>query len=214
MTEKLNPKAYQGRVKPQFHYVPMNLLPGIADCLKDSDAYDRSNADLINESLLLIIDWFQNSNNGQSIDNNNLNKVVRNCILVATGHRDFRLVENNTCKYMPNFHLIPRNGLRLVSEVFKHGSEKYGVFNWRIDAIHLSDYFNAMMRHALAINAGEFRDPDSGIEHAAHIAAGAMIIMDAAIHGKAIDDRPGAKTQAYQKPNLAESLGECYQVIA
>lgn len=73
--------------------------------------------------------------------------------------------------------------------VHKHGADKYGVRNWRIDEILTSTYEGAIMRHFLAWAKGEDIDPDSGKPHLTHIRACCAIIMDAQAHGKLVDDR-------------------------
>lgn len=46
------------------------------------------------------------------------------------------------------------------------------------------------MRHLQLWWDGEIHDKDSGLDHMAHIAASAMIVMDAAAHGKLNHDFP------------------------
>ena len=86
--------------------------------------------------------------------------------------------------------LIPPAAERLVADVLKAGADKYGPWNWRDKGIGLVTYIGAIQRHANCIRAGEDIDSESGLPHTAHIAATAMILMDAAEHGKILDDRP------------------------
>lgn len=73
--------------------------------------------------------------------------------------------------------------------VHKHGADKYGVRNWREDAITASTYEGAMLRHFLAWAQGEDIDPDSGQPHLSHLRACCAVVLDADAHGKLIDDR-------------------------
>jgi hypothetical protein len=87
-------------------------------------------------------------------------------------------------------HLLPQAGLVLVSEVMKLGAEKYDPMNWRDTPIELTDYEDAIFRHLLAVIDGEDVDPESGQSHMAHIAATALIVLDAEANGTLIDNRP------------------------
>lgn len=74
--------------------------------------------------------------------------------------------------------------------VHKHGADKYGRLNWRVDPILYSTYKAAMLRHMVAFfDKGEDIDPDSGVSHLAHIRACAAVLRDAQLQGSAIDDR-------------------------
>ena len=84
---------------------------------------------------------------------------------------------------------LPWEVLIMDSVVHKHGADKYGVRNWRIDPILASTYEGAMMRHILAWALGEDIDPDSGQPHLVHLRANCAVILDAQAHGTLTDDR-------------------------
>lgn len=98
----------------------------------------------------------------------------------------------------PQLHLIPLPALVPVARVMELGAAKYGPHNWRDTPIAHTPYISAMMRHLIAYAGGESVDPESGQSHLAHIASGAMILLDAVLAGVAKDDRPGgvARTPA------------------
>jgi hypothetical protein len=73
--------------------------------------------------------------------------------------------------------------------VHKHGGDKYGIRNWRIDEILASTYEGAILRHFLSWAQGEDLDPDSGKSHLTHIRACCAVVLDAERAGKLIDDR-------------------------
>lgn len=73
--------------------------------------------------------------------------------------------------------------------VLKHGADKYGVANWRIDKILARTYVGAIRRHFKAWTEGEDIDSDSGYHHFHHIRACCAIVLDAEKHGTLIDDR-------------------------
>lgn len=80
--------------------------------------------------------------------------------------------------------LLPPIALLHTAWVLGHGAEKYGPWNWRTSGIKQSTYVAAMLRHIMAMHSGAWEDADSGIPHAAHIAASCAILMDAEIAGK------------------------------
>jgi hypothetical protein len=86
--------------------------------------------------------------------------------------------------------------LPLDAKVHKHGADKYGVRNWRIDEITASTYEGAMMRHLFAWISGEDTDPDSGMPHLTHLRACCAVVLDAQMHGKLIDDRGRAESKS------------------
>lgn len=85
---------------------------------------------------------------------------------------------------------IPSGALVPVCLVHQHGHDKHGPYNWRETPIHLMTYAHAIQRHLAAWIDGEDMDPESGLPHMAHIAAGCNVVLDAIAHGKFLDDRP------------------------
>lgn len=75
------------------------------------------------------------------------------------------------------------------ARVHRHGADKYGERNWRIDRIKISTYEGAILRHFRAWAEGEDIDPDSGFSHLYHIRACCAVLLDAEKHGTLIDDR-------------------------
>jgi hypothetical protein len=90
----------------------------------------------------------------------------------------------------PALSTVPLPFIVELMAAHKNGADKYGPLNWRQAEISASVYFDAMFRHLIAWFDGEDRAEDSGINHLAHIAAGAAIAFDAMANGKFIDDRP------------------------
>lgn len=91
---------------------------------------------------------------------------------------------------------FPAGALVPVARVFQVGAEKYGRLNWRTAGIQVTTYESAVMRHLLALMDGQDVDPESGQSHWAHIAAGAMIVLDATGLGKVANDRPAPGSAA------------------
>lgn len=68
----------------------------------------------------------------------------------------------------PPISMIPRSALDAEAEVLAFGASKYGRNNWR-QGMDYSRLVDAALRHLTAIADGEFRDPESGKYHAAHV---------------------------------------------
>jgi len=87
--------------------------------------------------------------------------------------------------------MVPPTLVTLTAKAMMGGSEKYGgPYNWRKTPVTFTAYYNAAMRHLLAMMEGEDQDPTSGLPHAAHVAASMGILLDATEHDCLIDDRP------------------------
>jgi hypothetical protein len=78
-----------------------------------------------------------------------------------------------------NFSTVPAVSQLYIAAAMDFGAIKYGWHNWRTIAIDEHVYTAALERHLNAIKAGEYIDPESGLPHWAHIAAGCCIVMDA-----------------------------------
>lgn len=90
----------------------------------------------------------------------------------------------------PPLSYIPRPVLYEVGNALFEGSRKYGAYNWRIAGVRASIYQDACGRHIDAWQEGQDLDPDSGVHHLSKAIAGLMVIRDAMICDKFVDDRP------------------------
>jgi hypothetical protein len=90
----------------------------------------------------------------------------------------------------PQLHLVPPSALIHMAKVFELGAKKYGPYNWRGNAVNMTVYISAAMRHLVSMLDGQTIDPESGEPHAAHVADCMAILMDAGDTGNLIDDRP------------------------
>jgi len=70
------------------------------------------------------------------------------------------------------------------------GARKYGRHNYRVSGVRASVYYDAAMRHLMAWWEGEDTDPDSGLSHIIKAIASLMVLADANMSEKVIDDRP------------------------
>lgn len=75
------------------------------------------------------------------------------------------------------------------------GALKYGKHNYREIGVRASVYLDACInRHLGAWIEGEDTDPDSGLSHLVKAMACLMILRDAQMRGKLVDDRPVGTT--------------------
>ena len=92
----------------------------------------------------------------------------------------------------PNLALIPAVGLLHAAMALMNGAFKYEPFNWRQEdkKVGMMTYIAAIERHAQLFKDGENVAEDTLVHHLGHIAAGAMLLLDAIESGQAVDDRP------------------------
>lgn len=111
---------------------------------------------------------------------------------------------------------IPFGPMAQVAKVFKHGADKYGKFNWRVEPINATTYVAAISRHTLLEWAqGVDIDHDSGIHPLAHVIASCLIVMDSEKWGTLIDDRLHAEIRVgedIETHDLGDSPG-CVMVV-
>jgi hypothetical protein len=84
---------------------------------------------------------------------------------------------------------IDPNALLELAKVAGFGSQKYERNNF-LKGFAWSLSFDAMMRHALAFQSGEDRDPESGLLHTAHLAWHALALTAFTQRELGTDDRP------------------------
>lgn len=100
-------------------------------------------------------------------------------------------MENQAIKFdedkMP-LHLLSSEALMQTAAVLKFGADKYAAHNWR-GGFAWSRPLAAAMRHILAFNAGEDKDPESGLSHLAHAACCIMFLLEFEKTHPELDDR-------------------------
>jgi hypothetical protein len=85
-------------------------------------------------------------------------------------------------------HLLSTEALNQTAAVLAFGAEKYAEHNWRA-GFAWSRPLSAAMRHITAFNAGEDKDPESGLSHLAHAACCIMFLLEFEKTHKHLDDR-------------------------
>lgn len=85
-------------------------------------------------------------------------------------------------------HLLSTEAMNQTAAVLKFGAQKYAEHNWR-KGFAWSRPLAAAMRHITAFNAGEDRDPESGLSHLAHAACCIMFLLEFEKTHPELDDR-------------------------
>ena len=74
------------------------------------------------------------------------------------------------------FSQIPTSSLMALAETYSYGASKYSRFNFR-NGYDYSLSYDALQRHAWAWNGDEDYDPESGLNHMAHVAWHALNLL-------------------------------------
>jgi hypothetical protein len=85
-------------------------------------------------------------------------------------------------------HLLSTEAMNQTAAVLAFGADKYAEHNWR-KGFAWSRPLSAAMRHITAFNAGEDKDPESGLSHLAHAACCIMFLLEFEKTQKELDDR-------------------------
>lgn len=85
-------------------------------------------------------------------------------------------------------HLLSTEAMNQTAAVLAFGADKYAAHNWR-KGFAWSRPLSAALRHITAFNAGEDKDPESGLSHLAHAACCIMFLLEFEKTHKELDDR-------------------------
>lgn len=90
----------------------------------------------------------------------------------------------------PSLRAVPMIAVYEMGKAMLDGMRKYGLFNWRTNAVRSDIYVDAAMRHINAWADGEEVASDSGVHHLAHAMACMAILIDAQNADQLVDNRP------------------------
>jgi hypothetical protein len=97
-------------------------------------------------------------------------------------------------------NLLSSEALLQTAAVLKFGADKYHAHNWR-DGFAWSRPLAAAMRHIMAFNDGEDKDPESGLSHLAHAACCIMFLLEFEKTHPHLDDRYKVDVHNTKKPS-------------
>lgn len=77
-----------------------------------------------------------------------------------------------------DYTILPWEVVGEVVKVFEFGASKYTRDNYQQgDGLPLANYHQSAMRHLVASMTGEWLDPESQLDHMAHVAANALMYL-------------------------------------
>jgi hypothetical protein len=77
----------------------------------------------------------------------------------------------------PDWTLLPWKQLATVLQVLTLGAKKYAPDNWKYVPDSPQRYSAALFRHLLAVQDGEWLDPETKLPHLAHVVCNALFLM-------------------------------------
>lgn len=84
--------------------------------------------------------------------------------------------------------LLSREALVQIAQVLTFGAKKYEAQNWR-KGLAWSRVLGAALRHLMAFNDGEDKDPETGLSHLAHLGCCTMFLLEYEKTHKELDNR-------------------------
>jgi hypothetical protein len=105
---------------------------------------------------------------------------------------------------------VPAPVLFEVGVALLEGALKYGRHNYRVTPVKASIYYDATFRHLTAWWEGEDIDPDSDLSHVTKAIASLVVLRDAMIQNKFVDDRP-PKTITSWLPELNKLVAKLHE---
>ena len=111
--------------------------------------------------------------------------------LVSRGNKNISKATGTALKFDQDklpLHLLSTEAMNQTAAVLAFGAQKYAEHNWRA-GFAWSRPLSAAMRHITAFNAGEDRDPESGLSHLAHAACCIMFLLEFEKTHPHLDDR-------------------------
>lgn len=97
------------------------------------------------------------------------------------------------------FSTVPMGVIGEVGLAMFEGARKYGRHNYRAVDVTASAYYDACLRHMTDWWEGTDLDPDSGLSHVTKAIATLVVLRDAMINEKVVDDRPPRMPEGWQK---------------
>ena len=105
---------------------------------------------------------------------------------------------------------VPAPVLFEVGVALLEGALKYGRHNYRVTPVKASIYYDATSSHLTAWWEGEDIDPDSDLSHVTKAIASLVVLRDAMIQNKYVDDRP-PKTITSWLPELNKLVAKLHE---
>lgn len=105
----------------------------------------------------------------------------------------------------PRLELLPAAALTEWARAMTFGARKYGDHNWR-KGMAWTRVVGSLSRHLTAFMAGENQDPESGVNHMAHVMCNAAFLLHYEQHHKELDDRYKSPEPLQFSPQISAQL--------
>lgn len=89
----------------------------------------------------------------------------------------------------PDLSILSYEALSEIAKAFEFGANKYGRYNYLEGGFDWTRLASANLRHCYKWIWGEDVDDESGLAHAAHMGATAIMILDHVLKGLGNDNR-------------------------
>lgn len=77
-----------------------------------------------------------------------------------------------------DWSLVPWESVEQIAKVLQFGAKKYDSDNWRTgEGFDYTRVLNSAMRHMVAFQKGEDKDPESGLSHLAHLGCNVLFLL-------------------------------------
>lgn len=107
----------------------------------------------------------------------------------------------------PQMALLSPFALEQIAAVMTFGAKKYSADNWR-SGFKYSRLISAILRHIMAYQRGEAKDPETGLSHLAHASCGLMMLLEFEQTGAGENDLYWHNKLKEQKHAKVESSGQ------
>lgn len=111
------------------------------------------------------------------------------------------------------FCTIPFTVMWEIGVAMLEGARKYGRHNYRVAGVRAHVYIDAAVGHISQWWEGEDIDPDSGVSHITKAIASLVVLRDAMIQGKCVDDRPPKTNVAEVRARLQKTVEDIFERI-
>lgn len=109
------------------------------------------------------------------------------------------------------YSTVPMTVIWELGVAMLEGARKYGRHNYRVSGVRASVYVDAAKGHIDQWWEGEDLDPDSGLSHITKSIASLVVLRDAMINEKFVDDRPPKANLEAVRTNLQKVVDDIFE---
>lgn len=109
------------------------------------------------------------------------------------------------------YSTVPMTVIWELGVAMLEGARKYGRHNYRVSGVRASVYVDAAKGHIDQWWEGEDLDPDSNLSHVTKAIASLVVLRDAMINDKFVDDRPPKANLEVVRNNLQNVVDDMFE---